>query len=78
MIFLVFRKNVIKSEAFKNWWNCLKPSVNYMDEVYEHETKFTLYLEDNGFEVGYLYKGKFNWNVSICEANNMLQTGFFL
>ena len=47
--FYVFRKNVIRSEAFRNWWRNLVPAESYWEEVRDHEMAFSGYLEAHGF-----------------------------
>lgn len=47
--FLVFRKHILCSNTFKQWWNNLEKAKNYNEEIAYHETKFTAYLENAGF-----------------------------
>lgn len=47
--FLIFKKKVITSKAFQNFFDKLVPAKSYNEEVAEHETKLTEYLENNGF-----------------------------
>ncbi|WP_294564943.1 rhamnan synthesis F family protein [uncultured Succinatimonas sp.] len=47
--FLVFRKNVLKSSKFRNWWDNLVDALTWQKEVAYHEVRFTKYLEDAGF-----------------------------
>lgn len=47
--FLVFKKNVFLSDAFKIWWNTVKFYNDYKKIVGYYETKFTKYLEYCGF-----------------------------
>lgn len=46
--FLVLRKSLIQSEAFKNYWDALVPAATWNDAVAQ-ETQFTRYFEEKGF-----------------------------
>ena len=58
--FIVFRKNVFLSDAFKNYWKNFKleEMKSFNDIVSKHELIFTKYLEDNGFKYDYYIKSK--------------------
>ena len=71
--FLVFHKNVIQSEAFQKWWSDLKSSDSFEEEVYEHETKFTQYLLENGFNYLSYYNSRQIWNLSFDEAISLVE-----
>lgn len=46
--FLVIRKRLLKSDAFREYWKCLKPARNWREAVTQ-ETLFTPYFEEKGF-----------------------------
>ena len=50
--FMAFRKNVLSSDAFNNYWNNynVNKMLNFVDVVTKHELFFTYYLESNGFK----------------------------
>ena len=48
--FLVFNKNVILSDTFKNWWDNIEYYNDYDKVVGYYETKLTKYFEDAGFK----------------------------
>lgn len=48
--FLVFKKHVFLSDAFKNYWKKIKFYNDYNKVVGYYETKLTKYFEDNGFK----------------------------
>ncbi len=48
--FLVFNKNVILSDTFKNWWDNIEYYNDYNKVVGYYETKLTKYFEDAGFK----------------------------
>lgn len=50
--FLVFKKKVISSKPFQNFFDQLIPAKSYNEEVANHETKLTEYLENHGFRSG--------------------------
>lgn len=46
---LVFRKRLLESEAWRSWWDNLPPHHIWNDMVYLGEIRMTRYLEDRGF-----------------------------
>lgn len=58
--FMVFRKKILSSPKFKEYWDTLKPATNYYEAVGEHELKCTKYFESFGFKSDtYLDKNKY-------------------
>ena len=53
--FLVLKKPVLQSTGFQNYWMDFKPCSTFAEEVYEHETKFTEFLSENGFQWSVAY-----------------------
>lgn len=47
--FIVFTRKVTGSEGFREWWNTLEPTSDYLHEVAFHENRFTQYLKKYGF-----------------------------
>ena len=47
--FIVFRKKLLTSKHFRQWWENLVPAKGYKEEVGYHETKFSKYFEDAGY-----------------------------
>ena len=71
--FLVFRKQVLVSQAFFAWWKDLKQSRSFWEEVAEHEMKFTPYLQAHGFKKSSLYQSVWKWNPTLYEPLAMLK-----
>ncbi len=74
--FIVFRKKVILSGEFKNFWENLKQASNYEEEVAYHENRLTYFLESSGFKSDtYMPFEKYSrtkGNASILEGYNQL------
>ncbi len=47
--FSIYRKSVLESEAFQNYWNKFDSTEWFFSDVARHEQFFTKYLEDSGF-----------------------------
>ncbi len=47
--FLVFRKTILQSDSFKNYWITLKLPKSYSDAILYHELRCTDYFEKRGF-----------------------------
>ena len=54
--FLVFKRSVITSKAFRKWWEELTESLSFRDEVNRHENRFTEYLANSGFHYESYYR----------------------
>ena len=48
--FIVLKKNLFMSKAFKNYWEQLRQVKNLLEAVGYHEIHFTKYFEDMGFK----------------------------
>lgn len=47
--FILFRKNILQSASWKEYWETLKPVNNYDDARLNHEFRVTPYFEQRGF-----------------------------
>ncbi len=52
--FLVFRKNVISSPAFLNFWGGILPYLNKLQVIQSYEVGLTQWLVESGFKAGVL------------------------
>lgn len=48
--FIAIRKKMVSSQAFRDYWEQMKPIRTYVDSVLEHETRFTAHFEKLGFK----------------------------
>lgn len=71
--FIVLKRTITNSDVFWKWWDNLKHSKNFWDEVYTHETKFTEYLVVNGFKMGCYYRATSLWNPTIFEPTKLIK-----
>lgn len=79
--FMVFRRQVLQSPVFQDWWNKMRPAQGWLQEVAYHECRFTKYLTDNGFSYKtYLPPEKYDHitggrNASMICADTLLEDG---
>lgn len=71
--FISFRKNILQSSHFRNYWETLQPITYYEEAVARHELRCTKYFEDLGYSSEtYLDNKKyfeiFNGNASVHYA----------
>ncbi len=81
--FIAFRKNVLESSAFFEYWNRydVEHMLSFLDVVTKHELTFTHYLEENGFRWDtYLDLGYFksverekNYNIYGYSSYNLIK-----
>lgn len=72
--FISYRKSLLQSEHFKEYWMTLPKIVTYMDSCIYHERRQTPYFENLGFKSGsYIditkYKNKVSYFPYICATN---------
>lgn len=70
--FLVIRSAMLHSIAFKNYWENMPYYESFLDVVYQHEVKFTLYFERLGYVYDVLADTKRN-DSELKLANNYIQ-----
>ena len=74
--FIIFKRKVILSESFKNFWENLKQVESYQEEVAYHESRLTFFFESCGFKSStYMPFKKYcrtNENAALLEGYNQL------
>lgn len=59
--FVAYKKTILQSEFFENYWKNLKPIENYFDAIVFHEFIQSNYYKSNGFKIDtYISKEKYN------------------
>lgn len=74
--FIVIRQKVILSEKFSSYWADRVEAENLKQEICEHETKFTEYLESAGFSWDTVFKPKGEFNPSFYQATEYIDAGY--
>lgn len=76
--FLCFKKNLIMSNSFKEFWMSLESASSYEEEVAEHENKLTEYFEKRGY-IGETFidplSFSIKYNYSVIHADSLLSLG---
>ena len=74
--FIVIRQKVILSEKFFSYWDGLVEAENLKQEISEHETRFTEYLESVGFSWDTVFKPKGEFNPSFYQVTEYIDAGY--
>ncbi len=59
--FVVFKRNVVASKAFKNFWNSVSPLSSKHEVVSQYEINLTRHLAENGFKFCVVTNYKRKW-----------------
>lgn len=71
--FIVLRQKVLLSDSFKSYWDRLKYSDSFLEEVYTHETQFTEALSSFGLTYDAVFKTEDTDNPSLFHAYDFLK-----
>lgn len=71
--FIVLRQKVLLSDSFKSYWDRLKYSDSFLEEVYTHETQFTEALSSFGLTYDAVFKTEDTDNPSFFHAYDFLK-----